>query len=284
MHSRQYLPFERMSEFFRDVCNLPISQGTISNLLKSFAIKAQPAYDLIAEKVWSEKVVGTDETGIKVNGKNNWFWTWQGKLSTYVVFSENRGTATIDTNFPQGFQGAVLVHDCWASNSRTQCKTHQLCTAHLLRELVFLEQRFKSEWAANFKKLLYDALELKRNLSQEHYRYPVPERESIKIALAVLLESPLPEKQKKLRAFHKRMIKHKEYILTFLHHFNVPPDKNASERAIRNVKVKQKVSGQFKTENGAQIYAVIRSVTDTCIKNRQNILGAFKTIAILKAE
>lgn len=284
MHTRQYLPFERMSEFFRYVCNLPISQGTISNILKSFAIKAQPAYDLIAEKVWSEKVVGTDETGIKVNGKNNWFWTWQSKLSTYVVFSKNRGTATIDTNFPQGFQDAVLVHDCWASHFRTHCKTHQLCTAHLLRELIFLEQRFKSNWATNFKRLLYDALELKKNLSQEHYRYPVLERDSIKIALAALLEKPLPEKQKKLRAFHKRMIKHKEYILTFLHHFHVPPDNNASERAIRNVKVKQKVSGQFKTENGAQIYAVIRSVTDTCIKNGQNILGAFKTIAILKAE
>lgn len=79
------------------------------------------------------------------------------------------------------------------------------------------------------------------------------------------------------------MIKHKEYILTFLHHFHIPPDKNASERAIRNVKVKQKVSGQFKTENDAQIYAVIRSVTDTCIKNGQNILDAFKTIAILQA-
>lgn len=284
MHTRQYLPFERMSEFFKDVCNLPISQGTISNLLKNFALKAQPAYDLIAEKVWKERVVGADETGIKVNGKNNWFWTWQSKLSTYVVFSKNRGTATINTNFPQGFKNAVLVHDCWASHFQTQCKTHQLCTAHLLRELIFLEQRFKSNWATNFKRLLYDALELKKNLSQEHYEHPILERDNIKMALVALLENPLPEKHKKLRAFHKRMIKHKEYILTFLHHFHVPPDNNASERAIRNVKVKQKVSGQFKTENGAQIYAVIRSVTDTCIKNSQNILGAFKTIAILKAE
>jgi transposase len=81
------------------------------------------------------------------------------------------------------------------------------------------------------------------------------------------------------------MIKNKEYILVFLHDFYVPADNNASERAIRNVKVKQKVSGQFKTENGAQIYATIRSVTDTCIKNGQkNILESFKTIAILKAE
>jgi transposase len=66
MHTRQYLPFERMSEFFKDVCNLSISQGTISNILNNFVKKAQPAYDLIASKVWEEKVVGADETGIKV--------------------------------------------------------------------------------------------------------------------------------------------------------------------------------------------------------------------------
>lgn len=284
MHTRQYLPFERMSEYFKDVCNLPISQGTICNLLDGFALKAQPAYDLIAQKVSNEKVVGADQTGIRVNGKNGWFWTWQSKFATFVVFSKNRGTATIDTNFSQGFHDAVLVHDCWASHFKTQCKTHQLCIAHLLRELIFLEQRFESNWATNFKRTLYEALELKKNLDQEHYNNPILERDKIRIALDALLENPLPENQKKLRAFHKRMIKHKEYILTFLHHFHVPPDNNASERAIRNVKVKQKVSGQFKTENGAQIYAVIRSVTDTCIKNGQNILGAFKTIAILKAE
>lgn len=284
MHTRQYLPFERMSEYFRDVCNLPISQGTICNLLDGFALKAQPAYDLIAQKVSNEKVVGTDETGIRVNGKNGWFWTWQSRFVTFVVLSKNRGTATIDTNFSQGFHDAVLVHDCWASHFQTQCKTHQLCIAHLLRELIFLEQRFESNWATNFKRTLYEALELKKNLDQEQYNNPILERDKIRISLEALLENPLPENQMKLRAFHKRMIKHKEYILTFLHHFHVPPDNNASERAIRNVKVKQKVSGQFKTENGAQIYAVIRSVTDTYIKNGQNILDAFKTIAVLQAE
>jgi len=75
-----------------------------------------------------------------------------------------------------------------------------------------------------------------------------------------------------------------DYVLTFLHHHEVPPDNNASERAIRNVKVKQKVSGQSKTPEGAQAYAVISSVTDTCVKNGQNVLGAFKTIANLQPE
>jgi transposase len=74
------------------------------------------------------------------------------------------------------------------------------------------------------------------------------------------------------------MIKHKKFILTFLYHLHLPPDNNASERAIRNVKVKQKASGQFKTEAGAQIYAVIRSVTDNCIKNHKTYWTLLKLL------
>jgi transposase len=71
MYIRQYLPFERMSEFFSDVCNLKLKQGTLCTLLKGFAQKAQPAYELIAQKVENEKVVGGDETGAKVNEKRD---------------------------------------------------------------------------------------------------------------------------------------------------------------------------------------------------------------------
>jgi transposase len=77
------------------------------------------------------------------------------------------------------------------------------------------------------------------------------------------------------------MIKYSEYIFAFLHHHEIQPGNNASERAIRNVKVKQKFSCQFKTTGGAQSYAVIKSVTDTCVKNGKNVLNAFKTIANL---
>ena len=284
MHTRQYLPFERMSEFFSDVCNLEISQGTLCTLLKRFAQKAQPAYELIAQKVENEKVVGGDETGAKVNGKKGWFWTFQSQVVTYITFSNNRGTATIDGNFPNGFINSILVHDCWRSYFQIKCKTHQICIPHLLRELVFFEERYESQWAINFKELLYEAIELKRNLTPIQYLNPILQRDKIIERLSVLLLTSVPKNRKDLCAFHKRIDKYKEYVFTFLFHDQVPPDNNASERAIRNVKVKQKVSGQFKTENGAQFYAVIRSVTDTCIKNRQNVLAAFKTIAVLQPE
>ncbi|WP_132071623.1 IS66 family transposase [Flavobacterium ranwuense] len=91
MYTRQYLPFERMSEFFSDVCNLNISRGSLCTLLKYFAQKAQLAYELIAQKVEHKKMVGGDETGVKLNGKKEWFWTFQSQVATYITFSNNRG-------------------------------------------------------------------------------------------------------------------------------------------------------------------------------------------------
>ena len=254
------------------------------NLLKKFTAKSAPAYGLIAKRVMGAKAVGADETGIRVDGNKGWYWAWQCGSATYIVFSENRGIATIEKNFPSGLPNAVLVHDCWASHFRTACRTHQLCTAHLLRELVYFTERYASEWAMEFRELIYRGLKLKKKMEPDGYGAPLPERDGIAEKMSALLDRPLPEKHKDLRAFHKRMIKYGDYIFAFLHHYEVPPDNNASERAIRNVKVKQKVSGQFKTPEGAQSYAVIRSVTDTCVKNGQNVLGAFKTIANLLPE
>ena len=284
LHTRQYIPFERMSEYFSDVCNLPISQGAICDILERFAQKAAPAYRLIAGEVQRAHVVGSDETGAKVNGKNGWFWTWQNKLATFIAFSQNRGTATINDNFANGFENAVLVHDCWKSHFETKSKTHQICIAHLLRELNFFEERYKSDWATSFKDMLYEALFLKRSLSPTDYYYPINQRTKLEQKLDSLLQASIPQHMKEVCTFQKRIVRYKNYLFTFLYYPDVPPDNNASERAIRNIKVKQKVSGQFRTTRGAEIYAIIRSVTDTCIKNGQNILSAFYTIANLHPE
>ncbi len=271
-------------EFFADICNLPISEGTICNFVEKFAKKALPAYDLIVQKLKEEKVVASDERGIKINGKKGWFSAWQNRLLTYIVFSTNRGFATIEDSFSKGFPSAVLIHDCWASHFKTPCKTHQICIAHLLRELIFFEEKHESNWATNLKRMLYKALEIKKELTPKDYLNPIKTRDKILEKLEVLLKVPVPKNQKELFAFHKRMTKYKDYNFNFLLFDEVPPDNNDSERAIRNVKVKQKISGHFKSENGAQIFAIIRSVTDTCIKKGQNVLEAFKTIAKLQAE
>jgi transposase len=284
LHTRQYIPFARTSEFFASVCNMPISQGAVCAILQRFSLKAEPAYRLIKEAVKESKVIGADETGMKENGKLGWFWAWQSKVATFISYSASRGAIAIQANFPTGFPDAILVHDCWKSQLNTPALGHQLCVAHLLRELLFFEQKYSSGWASGFKGMLYRALELKKTTPADAYGGALKERAELEAKLQQLLEEKIPEKQVEVITFQKRIIKYREHLFTFLYHPEVPPDNNASERAIRNIKVKQKVSGMFKSAKGAQIYATIRSITDTCIKNGNGILDAFMTIAKLQPE
>ena len=111
-----------------------------------------------------------------------------------------------------------------------------------------------------------------------------PKRTIIEKRIDRLLNYNLPSNDKELVSFQKRLKKYRDYLFTFLYNPNVPPDNNASERAIRNIKVKQKVSGQFKSTNGAFCFAVLRSVTDTILKNNQNVLDSLNVIANLHTD
>ena len=287
-HTRQYVPFKRMQEIFHDIFRVPISEGGIHYLLNKLVKKSRPAYEMIKEKLQTNTVyaIGADETGMKINGGKNWAWVWQNDEATFITISGNRGGKTIEGTFKEGFTNSVLVHDCWKSHFNTPALSHQICTAHLLRELNYLSERYKHKWSSVFKLLLISGLNLKNKLGEVdyyyYYYYPVTQREIIKNRLIKLLDYPINGKHKELLTFQKRMRKYENYIFTFLYHPKVPPDNNASERAIRNIKVKQKISGQFKSPTGGYNFAVLRSVTDTVIKNNQNILNSLKIIANLQ--
>jgi transposase len=282
LYCRQYLPFDRMREFFNDTFDLPISEGGIHELLKRLAVKALPAYDLIKEKIASSKVVGTDETGLKINGQKCWAWTWQNDKTTYIVPSDNRGFATIQSNFEDGFPKSVLVHDCWKSHFQTPAENHQICTAHLLRELNYFIEVHKDPWSIKLHQLILESLRIKKKMKHEDYYRNHPPKIDIESRLRDLLAQNVNEKFKDVLTFHKRMVKYELYLLNFLRYPDVPPDNNGSERAIRNIKVKQKISGQFKSMTGAINFAILRSITDTAIKNGQNVINALFTIARLK--
>jgi len=123
----------------------------------------------------------------------------------------------------------------------------------------------KQKWATNFIKLLYDSQKLKKNSDFKNNQYNI-DRALIIQRFDFLLDNPPAQKQKELYTFYKRTPRERQHNFTFLFIENVPPDNNASERAIRNVKVKQKISGQFKEVQPAKNFAIIRSVIDTTIK------------------
>jgi len=280
--ARQYVPFNRMKEMLNDAFGLSISEGGIHELLNRLAQKAAPAYQIIKEKIASSKVVGSDETGCKINGVKSWMWTWQNDSITFIAPSFNRGFATIQSNFEFGFSNAVLVHDCWKSHFQTTAENHQICIAHLLRELNYFIEVHKDPWAINFRQLLIDSLNIKYKMTQDDYYKNHPPKEDILKRFGTLLSQTINEKTKDIHTFFKRITKYKDFLFNFLHYPNVPADNNGSERAIRNIKVKQKISGQFKSFEGAMNFAVLRSITDTAIKNGQNVLNALFVVAELE--
>ncbi len=285
-HSRQYLPFMRMKELFNVVFHLPISEGGIHYLLNKLVKKAQPAYDMIKQKLQSNNKlpVGSDETGVKVCGQKHWAWTWQNEEATFITITDNRAQRSIEQTFGNGFENAVLVHDCWRSHFNTSAVSHQICISHLLRDLNYLTERYNHKWSWICKTLFQSALNLKKHMNAVDYYIHNPQRNSIEKRLDIILSAGLPGKHKELISFRNRLVKYRNYIFSFLYHPKVPPDNNASERAIRNIKVKQKVSGQFKSPDGAYAFAVLRSITDTSLKNGQGVLSALKVIANLQTD
>jgi len=173
-HARQYLPFARLKETLNDAFGVPISEGGVHCLLRRFAQKATPIYEMIKQRVQDSQVIGTDETGLKVNGCKHLFWTWQNSFFTYIAHSNNRGSETIDREFPEGFPQSVLVHDGWRAQIKTVSKYHQTCLPHLQRILNYLNQLYtKQEWGTNFIKLLYDAQKLKNKSDFQNKQYNI---------------------------------------------------------------------------------------------------------------
>jgi transposase len=274
---RHFLPFRRTREAMNHVFNIPLCEGSIANFLQKTAERFYPSYIQIKGLVQASPAVGADETGAVINGQKAWIWIWQDLLNTFLDVSYSRGKDTVDGLFPDGFPDTVLVSDAWAAHLSTSAKGHQLCLAHLLRELnYFIELYPFNPWPKKLKSLFESAIHLKKHMTELDYANS-PQRDRIAKSFKKLLKE-VPPKESRFYPFYKRMLKHEQSVFGFLHHPDVPPDNNGSERGIRNVKVKQKVSGQFKNFDGAKAFVIIRSVIDTFIKRGFDIFESLANI------
>jgi transposase len=280
----QSVPYARITRLFRDFFKLSISEGAVDRFLDNLSNKANFAYETIRERIQSGTVVGADETGCRVNGKKHWFHVWQTADLTFIAAFASRGHQIINNLFDSDFGSSYYVSDCWASQLKVKAKMHQLCLAHLLRDLTNFVDNLGSQWSAKMKALFKGAKKKKNRMTVDDYLNPPQEVEKLNGQLDELLKTDYSQFHKREQAFVKCMIKNRQSIFTFLTHPSVPADNNASERAIRNVKVKMKVSGQFRNSDGkgADRYAKIRSVIDTTIKNGQDVYDALVCMANCK--
>ena len=265
----QYMSYNRIVSLMSNLFKVDISYGVVDKMIKRASKLSENEITKIVEALELSSIVGIDETGCKINGEKYWHWAFQNSENTLIVANKSRGTTVINENFENGFVDACVVHDNYSSYNSLVANSEQLCLAHKLRDLNYAIACDNTEVMKDLKTLIQEAMiDHKETLTMG--QRAILKREYEKTLEYLLNQEAIPnsETQKQLNSFKKAH--EKNQIFTFLEHSNIPPDNNGSERAIRNVKVKLKVSGQFKSFQGAKDYASLRSIIDTSRKRGLN--------------
>lgn len=278
--NEQCVSFKRTHQMMKEVFGVNVCEGTIRNIQKKVGEMAAMPYEVIRQIVEQSHNVGGDETGLYVNGELHWGWVAQNKEATYIFQDKSRGRKAIEKHFPEHFPNAILESDRHSAYYNLNVAGHQVCTAHLLRNLEYLNELDPSQtWSREFQQLIRDALEEGKAAKGQPAE---PDLVALlKGRLNELLGRDLSARPDEFEKLRKGFAKWSDYILTFLTETGVSPDNNGSERAIRSIKTKQKVSGCFRTNDGADIYARIKSIMETANKNGRSKYGALQALVNL---
>ncbi len=281
----QFIPYERCVEMFAEMTGYDISEGTLFACLNAANEAVKPHNKAISRQLSNSEVGNADETGIKVKGKNMWLHSFSNERWTLYHVHKRRGKeAMIDMGILQDYKG-VVVHDFLKSYFTFDGVTHAMCCAHLLRECQGIIDNTceGGEWAKEMQNLLRlswhkvkEARAGGEQLLDEDTRKIGDEYDKI-VDIGNLGVQNILAPRVKTDAINllKRFAKYRDDILRFLNNANIPFDNNQAERDIRMVKVKTKVSGSFRTLEGAKQFASIRGFVSTL---RKQGLGVLKSL------
>jgi len=291
----QLVPYDRVRETFSDIFGRSLSTGTLVNAVQDCHHNLAGVEEQIRELLTGAQVLHVDETGMRVTGIRQWLHVASTEVLTWYGHHRKRGhLATNDMQILPRFKG-TMVHDFWASYFRYPSR-HALCNAHLLRELKGISENYHQSWSEDLHALI---LEIKGEVDSvpEHSHSLIPlkiadfEDRYFRIIENGLNEIPIPaysdfsgkrgrKKQSKAKNLLDRCKKFHREILSFMHNFSIPFSNNLAERDIRMAKLQQKISGTFRSEEGAAAFCRIRGYLSTVKKNDKPVLaslvGAFQ--------
>lgn len=290
----QLLPYTRSCELLSELFECSVSEATLYRAGQECYEALAPIEEQIKTALKAEKVIGNDETGLKIAAKGWWLHVASSLKLTYYALHQKRGkVAQTENGILNDYQG-ISVHDGLGSYQAHQCQ-HALCNAHHLRELTFILEELKQSWAGQMIEQLLlikaavDQAKVEGQMGLTQGQLTQFELAYHKILLVGLAANPPPEpsglkrgrgakKQSKAKNLLERLHKYSEQVLRFMHNFGVPFDNNQAERDLRMMKVQQKVSGGFRCEEGARIFCRLRSYISTLRKQGQPILFAIAKI------
>ena len=292
----QLLPFARAGELIKDLYGLDISPATLVQWVHEAAQALVPTVQAIVQSVQVAAVVHVDESGLRVASRLQWLHTAVTATHTWYGVHPKRGMQAITDHGVLPNYAGTLVHDCWAPYWSLQC-AHSLCAAHLLRELVYQKETTAQAWPQGLIELLLAAeqackaarqadtalqsLQLEAFASQ--YRALVHEGQAQNLPAAKAPGQRGRAKQSGAFNLLRRLLEREHEVLRFMRDLGVPFTNNLAERAIRMPKVKQRISGCFRTLLGAQNFCAIRSYLDTARKQGFGMLHAMRALFLGQA-
>jgi transposase len=275
------LPYARCGELIADLTGHPIATGSLSNFQGLCFADLEGYEHAIRERLLRSPVLHADETGIRLNGKNSWMHVISNGSASLFAHHPKRGKLAMDDMGLLGLYKGTLVHDRFSSYFSYNCG-HSLCNAHILRDLVYVEEAFGAGWAGGIRKLLVRAKkdrEKDPDLKASYYSKVFKKYVGLIRPVIKKYDKKFKKTDEERLAF--ALEKHKYLFLKFIKQPHVPFDNNQAERDLRMIKVKQKVSGCFRSQEHAQYFARIRGYISTVKKNGENVLESIQ-LAFLK--
>jgi transposase len=276
----QLLPYQRIEEHFADQFDIPLSAGSIYNFNKEVYEMLAPFEGWAKRELSQALLLHADETGINIGGKRKWLHVVCSATLTLLMPHDKRGGEAMAAMGVLPEYTGTLVHDHWKPYYQLPCD-HALCNAHHLRELERAWEQDGQQWAKQMQVLL---LEINEAVNEAGGVLNTTQAETFReryrqVLEAAQIECPPPDesqrkkgqrgrlKRSKSRNLLERLTLFEEDVLRFMVELEVPFSNNQGERDLRMSKVQQKISGCFRSELGARIFARIRSYLSTCQKN-----------------
>lgn len=291
LHTYQHLPLERITDLFEDLTGHRPSEATLLAHLDKLSDQLEPIERIIKEKLAESAVIHADETGMRIESKLNWLHTICNERWTFYDHHPKRGKEAMDAIGFLPFYKGVVIHDFWKSYFNEQYHfTHALCGVHLLRECQGIIDYDHHQWTVEMQALLREAWREIQTAATVGRPVEPETISSIESRYDDILRrgrkewhTPMDRYQPRKRGrvakskaenLAERLLQYKADILRFLRHAQVPFDNNRAERDIRMMKVKEKISGSFRTEKGAKQFVRIRGFISTARKQGLNLLDS----------